>query len=142
MTEEHALPPTTAREAMITLPALHPADITVEAAHEALQDPHVHLLLLVEARRLVGTLDRADLEQADHEDQPARELAVLEGRTTSPDVDVAPVGAEMTATGTRRLAVVDADGVLLGLLCLKRSGAGFCSDAGVAARSAARRRTA
>lgn len=139
MTEEHVLPPTTAREAMITRPALHPADLTVGAAHHALADPHVHLLLLVEAGRLVGTLDRADLEHATHEDQPAREVAVLDGRTTSPDVDVAPVGAEMTATGRRRLAVVDADGALLGLLCLKRSGAGFCSDAGVAARSAARR---
>lgn len=127
---------------MITRPALHPADLTVGAAHEALQDLHVHLLLLVEAGRLVGTLDRADLERATGEEQPAREVAVLEGRTTLPEVDVAPLGAGMTASGRRRLAVVDADGTLLGLLCLKRSGAGFCSDAGVAARSAARRRTA
>ena len=44
----------------------------------------------------------------------------------------------MQASGDRRLAVVEDDGRLLGLLCLKRSGDGFCTDAGVAERRAAR----
>ncbi|WP_445257790.1 DUF309 domain-containing protein [Nocardioides aurantiacus] len=131
---------TTARDAMLTRPTVHPADLTVGAAHVALEDPHVHLLLLVEDGRLVGTLDRADLERADHADQPAREVAGLEGRTTAPDAEVGSLVAAMTATGRRRLAVVDAAGTLLGLLCLKRSGGGFCDDAGVAARRRERRR--
>jgi hypothetical protein len=37
-----------------------------------------------------------------------------------------------------RLAVVDDDGVLTGLLCLKRKLTGFCTDADVAARAAER----
>jgi hypothetical protein len=41
----------------------------------------------------------------------------------------------MTATGRRRAAVTSADGRLLGLLCLKVSRAGFCSDQDVRARA-------
>ena len=38
----------------------------------------------------------------------------------------------------RRLAVVDEDGSLAGLLCLRRDGRGFCTDEGIRARVAAR----
>ena len=41
----------------------------------------------------------------------------------------------MTAAGRRRAAVISADGRLLGLLCLKVSRAGFCSDQDVRARA-------
>ena len=41
----------------------------------------------------------------------------------------------MTTTGRRRAAVTSADGRLLGLLCLKASRAGFCSDQDVHARA-------
>jgi hypothetical protein len=41
----------------------------------------------------------------------------------------------MTATGRRRAAVTSADGRLLGLLCLKASQVGFCSDTDVRARA-------
>ena len=44
----------------------------------------------------------------------------------------------MSATSSRRLAVVDDDHRLLGLLCLKRSGSGFCSDDDVISRRRAR----
>lgn len=37
--------------------------------------------------------------------------------------------------GLRRLAVVDHDGTLLGLMCLKRTRTGFCSDEDVASRA-------
>jgi hypothetical protein len=47
--------------------------------------------------------------------------------------------SHLVATGQRRLAVVDRAGTLLGLLCLKRTGDGFCSDRDVASRAAARR---
>jgi len=36
--------------------------------------------------------------------------------------------------GIRRVAVVNADGSLLGLMCLKQRMRGFCSDGDVAAR--------
>jgi hypothetical protein len=41
----------------------------------------------------------------------------------------------MIATGRRRAAVTSADGRLLGLLCLKASQTGFCSEQDVRARA-------
>lgn len=41
----------------------------------------------------------------------------------------------MVRLGQRRLAVVDADNRLLGLLCLKRDLSGFCTDSGFNARA-------
>jgi CBS-domain-containing membrane protein len=40
--------------------------------------------------------------------------------------------------GLRRLAVVNHDSTLLGLMCLKRSRTGFCSDEDVASRAQSR----
>ena len=48
---------------------------------------------------------------------------------------VADVRRAMTTAGRRRAAVTSADGRLLGLLCLKASRAGFCSDQDVRARA-------
>jgi hypothetical protein len=48
---------------------------------------------------------------------------------------LADVRQAMTATGRRRAAVTSADGRLLGLLCLKVSQTGFCSDQDVRARA-------
>lgn len=45
----------------------------------------------------------------------------------------------MTTYGRRRRAVIDDRGLLLGLLCLKHTGLGFCSDADVRARADERR---
>jgi CBS domain-containing protein len=120
---------------MITAPVLHPATVTVAQARAALDDPHRHLLLIVSDGRLLGTLTREDLEAPTlRATGPALEVARLTGRTTGVTVRLATAYDELVATGDRRRAVVDADGVLLGLLCLKASGTGFCSDAGVAAR--------
>ncbi|MGW1564687.1 hypothetical protein ACWCQ1_51030 [Streptomyces sp. NPDC002144] len=47
----------------------------------------------------------------------------------------------MALDGRRRLAVTDGCGRLLGLLCLKRSGNGYCSDEGIRARADERERT-
>lgn len=128
----------TVAEAMITRPHRHPADLTVAEARAVLEDPHVHLLLLVEGDHLVGTVAREDLHDAPGA-APARTVARWEGRTIAPQELVGVVRAAMEASGDRRLAVVEADGRLSGLLCLKRSGTGFCTDAGVAARAAAPR---
>ncbi len=73
------------------------------------------------------------------EGDAAAGLAPLAGRTVGPAEDLERVRLRMVAQGIRRLAVVDDGGALLGLLCLKRSGSGFCSDDDVAARAAERR---
>ena len=60
-------------------------------------------------------------------------------RVVSPGANLATVTQAMVALELRRLAVVDDHGQLVGLLCRKGSGRGFCSDDGVAARAAAAR---
>lgn len=124
--------------AMITRPHLHPAGTTVHEARAALTDSHVHLLLLVEDGHLLGTVERGDLDEVADGGRTALDVARLEGRTLSPEQPLDQAYAELVAAARRRRAVVAPDGRLLGLLCLKRSGSGFCTDAGVAARAGER----
>ena len=124
-------------DAMVTRPHVHGRGTTLADARDILVDTHVHLLLLVEDGRLLGTVTREDLVPAPH-DGPALAVATTAGRTVAPDVALDAAHDEMRAAGQRRRAVVTDTGELVGLLCLKRSGAGFCTDAGVAARVAER----
>jgi hypothetical protein len=87
-------------------------------------------------RRLVTTIERTDLVVCASSGTPAGELGTLGGRTVGPSDLLATAWGALVREGRRRLAVVDDSGRLLGLLCLKRDGRGFCSDEGVRARAA------
>lgn len=120
-------------EAMVTVPDTLDSGATVAEARDLFTDDHLHMLLIVEDGRLLGAVVRDDLGHAP--DTRLLALARLEGRTIAPEAAAADALAALVTTGRRRLAVVDPAGRLLGLLCLKRSGLGFCSDADVAARA-------
>ena len=120
---------------MVTCPVIHGPSTTVGRLREFFTDDHVHIALLVDGGRLVGTVERPDLELAADDSVPAQTVASLTGRTIQADALAAEALAAMQRTGHRRLAVVAEDAKLLGLLCLKRSGRGFCSDADVANRA-------
>jgi CBS domain-containing protein len=132
--------PRTVLDAMVRGPKVLPADATVADVRALLADEHVHLALLVDGGRLVGTVSSRDLDGSAGPADPAARIATMDGRTVAPGVPLGPVRAEMIAASQRRLAVVDDDGRLLGLLCLKRAHTGFCSDRDLAAREDARRR--
>lgn len=123
-------------ELAITDPKTLSATATVAAAREVLRDSHVHLVLLVSDGVLHGTVDRTDLLAGAPPGAAALELAQLDGRTVPAGAPVLGVHREMVASGRRRLAVVDPERRLLGLLCLRSDGRGFCTDDGVAARAA------
>ncbi len=127
----------TVADEMVRLPKVLPATLTVSGALEAFEDDHVHMLLLGDRGRLVGTLLRADLPARPSAD-PVLPYAVLAGRTVGAGLPAETARRLLVARGERRLAVVDRDGTLLGLLCLKGRLTGFCSDADVAARAAGR----
>jgi CBS domain-containing protein len=129
----------TAAEVMVRRPKTLPAAASIEEARMALEDDHVHLLLIVHGATLVGTVTRSDLTatRADP-DGKALDAATLAGRTIAPTTSVCTAAALMSATSSRRLAVVDDNDRLLGLLCLKRSGRGFCSDGDVSSRRPSR----
>lgn len=110
-------------------------DVTarVDDARTLLDDDHVHLVVVVDGDRLVGTATRADVLGARGE-APVLSVVSTEDRTVESSADAEQVRELMGAAGVRRLAVVE-DGAFVGLLCLKRTGHGFCSDGDVAARA-------
>ena len=110
---------------------------TLADLRAALASDHQHLALVVDGSGLLlTTVDEADLHRA--RDLPAATPAVavgtLTGRTVAAGLPEPELTALLRRTGTRRLAVVDERGRLLGLACFKRSGRGYCTDADVADR--------
>lgn len=124
----------TVAEAMIHVPKTSPGAATVADVRETFRDDHVHCVLIVERGRLLAVVERPDIEQA-HPAALASTTGELRDRVIGPEDDLATAWHLMTSAQRRRLAVVDDHGVLLGLLCLKRTGLGFCSDDDVRARA-------
>ncbi len=129
---------TTVADAMVRFPKTCSRRTTVRQARTLFEDGHVHALLVVDRGVLLAVVERDDL-LGRPADAPVRWLGPLRGRTAGPSAELTVVRDAMRAAGRRRVAVVDGNGTLLGLLCLKRSGTGFCSDAGIRARAADRR---
>ena len=126
----------TAAEAMLTTLALHPPSATVGEIRDFFRDDHVHAALIVDqAGYLKAMVERDDIADDQAPGAVAAPLGRLAGRTVAAGASLADVHRAMTATGRRRAAVTSANGRLLGLLCLKASRAGFCSDADVRARA-------
>jgi CBS domain protein len=121
---QHVPPTSLVAEAMLQHPTLHDPTLSPEDLWQLFRNDHLHMALLVEGRKLVAAVERRDL----HPGRPrGSSVGSLSGRTIGPDEPIRTAIALMQRTGRRRLAVVDA-GTLLGLLCLKASGGGFCSD--------------
>ena len=126
----------TAAEVMLTIPARHPLSATIVEIREFFRDDHVHAALIVSpSGYLEAIVERDDIAECQALDAAAAPLGRLAGRTVPEEASLAEVRRAMTATGRRRVAVTSADGRLLGLLCLKASQAGFCSDQDVRARA-------
>jgi CBS domain-containing protein len=120
---------------MVSRPKVLPATASVGDARAVLADEHVHMVLLVEGSLLRGTVVAEDLPSAAAADGPALARSRLTGRTVPPSADAGRTREQLAEGGGRRLAVVDDEGRLLGLLCLKQRRTGFCSDADVAGRT-------
>ena len=118
----------------MTRPTVHPRRTTIGEVRRFFADEHVHMALLVDCGTLLGTIDRVDLAGDLDDRSAAVDVAVLDGRTVEPEAALADALAAMRSADRRRLAVVSPDSEVLGLLCLKASGRGFCCDDDVASR--------
>jgi CBS domain-containing protein len=127
------------KDAMIKEPKTCLASATVGDVRRFFEDDHVHAALLVQGDLLVAVVERGDVQLPMSESENAAAAGRLKGRVVLPDACLADVFNAMQTTGRRRLAVIDRRGALMGLLCLKNSGRGFCSDADVRARETERR---
>jgi hypothetical protein len=122
---------------MVSYPKRLPLAATVGDARRLFRDDHVHAALIVtEAGCLAAVVERCDISSSPAPDDAcAAPFGRLAGRVILPGASLRAVWLAMTATGQRRNAVISADGRLLGLLCLKASHGGFCSDEDVADRA-------
>lgn len=124
------------RDVMVTAPKLLGPDATVDQIRLVFEDNHVHMALIVaKDRRLLTAIDRSDIPPAVDGTARASALGTLVGRTVNPDCLLSTATSDLRSSGRRRFAVTDEQNRLLGLLCLKRSGNGYCSDEGVRARA-------
>jgi CBS-domain-containing membrane protein len=121
------------------MPKVHPAEVTTAEIQALFTDDHVHMALLVDTNgRLVTTIERGDLNAVTT--SRAADIGTLDNRTMLPDATLDEAIVALQRGRRRRLAVIDVSGRLVGLLCLKRSGDGFCTDEGIRNREAERRR--
>jgi CBS domain-containing protein len=124
----------TVREAMIHHPKTCSPNASLADLHNLFDDPHVHAALVVDpAGTLVSVVERVDLVNVGPTD-PASSYGCLSERCINADASLQRTQQAMSAAGRRRLAVIDGGRRLVGLLCLKASGRGFCSDHDVRAR--------
>jgi hypothetical protein len=135
--------PRAAADVMVTMPKTLGDQSDVGTVRRELDDDHVHMVLVVDDQhRLLTTITRSDLPSSVPDSVRAVAVGRLAGRTTRPSASISAITSRLNRTGERRLAVTDGRGRLLGLLCLKRSRTGYCSNEGVAARAAASRTVA
>lgn len=130
---------TLVRDIMLRYPKTLPAQASVDEMRAVLANDHVHMVLMTEGDALVGTVVRADLPRTAERGCPALPWSTLRGRTVLPEARVGAVQDLMAERAQRRVAVVDHEGTLVGLMCLKRRRTGFCSDDDVASRAQSRR---
>lgn len=128
----------TVADAMLHAPKMCGPTTTVGDVHELFDDDHVHVALVVAGSALLAVVERPDISSTPR-DLPARLAGRLHDRVVGPEADLDATWRAMTTGGRRRLAVIDEHHMLLGLLCLKRTGTGFCSDTDVQARATERR---
>jgi CBS domain-containing protein len=125
----------TVADAMILTPKISGSEATVRDMKAQFDNDHVHAGLIVHSGVLLAVVERSDLDQATSDEASALWVGRLSGRVVAGDHSLEAAHRWMTGSGTRRLAVVDEDGRLVGLLCLKRHGRGFCSAADLQSRA-------
>lgn len=120
---------------MVTRPRTHGPETGLATICAFFEDNHVHMVLIVAADgRLVTTIERADLAGDGANSGPVSRLGTLAGRTVGSADPLTTATAVLVRQERRRLAVIDQSGRLIGLLCLKKDGTGFCSDDDIRAR--------
>jgi CBS domain-containing protein len=117
----------TVAEVMISKPKTLPVTATVADARRMFENPSVRTALVAEDGRYTGELTRTDIEGAD-DAAPIATVARPAAGTVGQTETVAAALERMDAAGTDRLAVVDPDGTLRGLVCLSRSHGHLCTD--------------
>jgi CBS domain-containing protein len=124
----------TVADLAVRAPKVLPREATIADVRETFSSKHVHIALIVDRGFLVTTLERSDISDDSSDDELAGGYGTLAGRIIGSDASIDEAWTLLNQGKRRRLAVLDETGRLLGLLCLKRSRTGFCSDLGISSR--------
>ena len=116
----------TAADLMLRAPKTLAADATVAEVRRQFENPKVQMVLLVDGERFAASVTAipagaapTDLAQYYRDEDP---------ETIEPEASAEDAFARATASPNRRVIVLDDDGNLLGLLCLKQDRTGFCQS--------------
>jgi CBS domain-containing protein len=123
-------------DAMLTIAETATSATRVGEVRATFADDHRHAVVILDGTILLTVIDRGDLIAELADDDRVDRLGTLADRVVAPDAPLEATRQRMIATRRRRLAVVDSDGTYRGLLCLKNTGSGFCSNDDVRARTA------
>ncbi|HEV8451845.1 MAG TPA: CBS domain-containing protein [Gaiellales bacterium] len=116
-------------EVMIKRPKTLAAGATVSDARRLFDNPRVQVCPVVEDDgRLVGELRRDLIPDSAEGDAPARAYAGGRPPTISAEASMGEAMQHLERLDSERLAVIDDDGRLTGLLCLNRRHGRFCVD--------------
>jgi CBS domain-containing protein len=116
------------REIMVARPKTLPADATVADVRRLFENESVRTALLVDGPRFAGALEREDVPATAAAQERAARFVRDEAATIRPEQPAREAAAAMASLGTRRLVVLDEDGVTLrGLVCLTADLESFCS---------------
>jgi CBS-domain-containing membrane protein len=118
----------TVAEVMLKRPKTLPAAASVADARRVFENPKVQTCPIVdEDGALVAELDREQLPEDAAAGASAASYASAP-LTIRPDAPVQEALDQLTALGSERMCVVDAEGRMLGLLCLNGRHSAFCTD--------------
>lgn len=111
---------------MLRDPKTLAADATVAEVREQFENPKVQMVVLVDGEKFAGAVTAipagaapTDLAQCYREEEP---------ETIAPEATAEDAFERAAASPNRRVVVLDDDGNLLGLLCLKQDRTGFCQN--------------
>jgi hypothetical protein len=120
---------------MVRHPKTLSTSATVRELRSMFASDKVRLALILDGERLLTAVERQELPPELADDLPAQSLGTLAGRVVRYDAPLDDARTLLDAGGSRRLAVVDERGCLVGLLCLKRTRSGYCSDRDIESRA-------
>jgi CBS domain-containing protein len=119
------------RDVMVRRPKTLPVGASVAELREHFTNPRVQTALLADGGRFAGAIAPSELPDDAPATDPALRYTRVDVPTLGPDATMADALALMDSRGDHRLVVLDGDGdgaTLVGLLCLDRTGAGFCTE--------------
>jgi CBS domain-containing protein len=116
-------------DAMLRNPKTLPAAASVGDARRLFEKRSVLTVLLADGSTFRGAIERSDLPDTAPDTEPALDYARVPVTSIRPEALVGDALDLLAADNSRRLIVLDEDGMTLrGLLCLSTSGSAFCSD--------------